>query len=249
MKQYAWQQKVQVQKPSVDRGDKNFHLQQPNICRGNRTTTSRNQTFIVATEGSTYSNHNVQCGNRVATYSNQIFVVAIECFAYSNQNDQCGNRVAMCCNHKDSVAIEDPSIAMLLMRGNRFYCSNHCRCQCTYCHSLCMWQYVYLTTPSVLQQLQHPRWLVMLWLETLHSVATTHHCVAIGENLLQHLNKPLRKPIATTSAVTPPSQIFVLYFCLFQPFLAYCNTFRLLHQGSNLVVKLGLGSNLANLRR
>ena len=188
---HAWQQKVQVQKPSVDRGDKNFHLQQPNICRGNRTTTSRNQTFIVATEGSTYSNHNVQCGNRVATYSNQIFVVAIECFAYSNQNDQCGNRVAMCCNHKDSVAIEDPSIAMLLMRGNRFYCNNHCRCQCTYCHPLRMWQYVSLATMSVLQQLvlQHPQWLLMLCLATLHGVATKHHCVAIGKNLLQPQNK------------------------------------------------------------
>ena len=219
MKQQVLQQTVQEYQPRVNCSNRDFHLWQPNIYHGNREPTSRNQIFVVAIQSFTYSNHNIQFGNRVSTYSNQIFVMAKEGSIYSN--------------HIDSVAIEGPTIAMLLMCGNRFYCNHHCRCQCTYCNSLCMWQYVYLTTPSVLQQLllQHPRWLFMLWLATLHGVATKHHCVAIGKNLSQHQNKPLRKPIATTSMATPPNQIFVLQFCLLQPFFAYCNTFRPLHQG------------------
>jgi hypothetical protein len=76
--------------------------------------------------------------------------------------------------------------------------------------------------------------LLVLWLATLHGVARTLHCVAIEENLLQHQNKVLRKPIATALVATPPNQIFVLQFCLLQYFLAYCNTFRPLHQGKTL---------------
>ena len=190
-----------------------------NVQCGNREVTSGNQTFIVAIDGRTYSNHNVQCGNREATSSNQIFIVAIDSSTYSN--------------HRDSVAIEGPSIAMLLMRGNKVYCNTHCRCQCTYFHTLGTWQQVFLATPGVLQQLllQHPRWLLILWLATLHGVATTLHCVAIGENLLQHQNGPWCKLQTTVTVATPPNQFFVLQFCLLQPFLAYCNTFRPLHEG------------------
>jgi hypothetical protein len=59
-------------------------------------------------------------------------------------------------------------------------------------------------------QLQHPWWLLELWLATFHDVARTLHFVAIEENLLQHQNKVLRKPIATASVATPPNQNFVL---------------------------------------
>jgi hypothetical protein len=81
-----------------------------------------------------------------------------------------------------------------------------------------------------------PTVLLVLWPATLHGVARTLHCVATEENLLQHQNKVLCKPIATASVATPPNQIFVLQFCLLQHFLAYCNTFRPLHQGENHVV-------------
>jgi hypothetical protein len=77
--------------------------------------------------------------------------------------------------------------------------------------------------------------LPVLWLATLHGVARRLHCVAIKENLLQHQNKVLRKPIATALVATPPNQNFVLQFCLLQQFLAYCNTFRRLYQGENPV--------------
>jgi hypothetical protein len=87
-----------------------------------------------------------------------------------------------------------------------------------------------------------PTVLLVLWPATLHGVARTLHCVATEENLLQHQNKVLCKPIATASVATPPNQIFVLQFCLLQHFLVYCNTFRPLHQGENLVVSTqGLG--------
>jgi hypothetical protein len=76
--------------------------------------------------------------------------------------------------------------------------------------------------------------LLLLWLATLHGVATTLRCVAIEKNLLQHQNKVLRKPIVTASLATPPNQIFVSQFCLLQHFLAYCNTFWPLHQGKTL---------------
>ena len=124
-----------------------------------------NQTFVVATEGSTYNKHDVQCGTPLAT---KIFIVAIEGSTYSN--------------HRDSVAIEGPSNAMILKHGNMVYCNNHFRCQCTYCHYLHTWQQVPLATPAMLQQLllQHPLWLLILWLTTLHGVATTIDCVAIG---------------------------------------------------------------------
>ena len=84
-----------------------------NVQCGDREVTSSNQTFIVAIDGRTYSNHNVLCGNREATSSNQIFIVAIEGSTYSN--------------HRDSVAIEGPSIAMLLMHGNKVYCNTKYR--------------------------------------------------------------------------------------------------------------------------
>jgi hypothetical protein len=56
----------------------------------------------------------------------------------------------------------------------------------------------------------YPRWLLILWLATLDGVATTLHDVVIGENLLQHKNELLCKPIATVIVATPPNQIFVL---------------------------------------
>jgi hypothetical protein len=80
------------------------------------------------------------------------------------------------------------------------------------------------------------RWLLVLWLATLQGVARTVHCVATKEDILQHQKKVLRKPIATASVAMPPNQIFVLQFYLLQHFLAYCNTFRPLHQGENLIV-------------
>jgi hypothetical protein len=54
--------------------------------------------------------------------------------------------------------------------------------------------------------------LLVLCLATLHGVVRILHCVAIEENLLQHQNKVLHKPIAIASVATPPNQIFVLQF-------------------------------------
>ena len=109
---------------------------------------------------------------------------------------------------------------MLLMRGNKVYCNTHSRCYCTYCHSLHMWQQVSLATPAVLQQLllQHPLWLFILWLATLHGVATTLDCVVIGENLLQHQNEPWCKLQTTVTVATPPNTFLCFKF-------VYCNTF------------------------
>jgi hypothetical protein len=52
--------------------------------------------------------------------------------------------------------------------------------------------------------------LLITRLATLHGVETTHHCIAIGENLLQHQNESLCKPITTVTVAMPPNQIFVL---------------------------------------
>ena len=136
---------------------------------------------------------------------------------------------------------------MLLMCSNRVCGNTHHRCQCTYCYSFHMWQQISLATPSVLQQLllQHPWWLSVLLLTTLHGVARTLSCVAIEKSLWQHQNNVLHNPIATVTVATPPNHFFVLQFCLLQHFLAYCNTFRLLHHGGNLVV-LALSPNISN---
>ena len=153
-----------------------------------------------------------------ATSSNQIFVMAIETSTYRN--------------HRDSVAIAGPSITMLLMRGNKVYCNPHCRCWCTYYHSLTMWQQVSLATPGVLQSYYCNTHGGCLYYGLQHyMVFQQHYYVAIGKNLLQHQNESLGKPFAMVNMATPANEKKVLQFCLSQPFLVYCNAFRPLHQG------------------
>ena len=145
--QLAWQQRVQQQQPvlivAIERqplATKHLPWQQTDAPIATTMFSVAIERLPLATKYLSWQQMvppiatSIDRCNREATSSNQIFIVAIDGSTYSN--------------HQDSMAIEGPSIAMLLMRGNKVYCNTKYRCQCTYCHTLGSWQQVFL----VLQQ-------------------------------------------------------------------------------------------------
>ena len=58
------------------------------------------------------------------------------------------------------------------------------------------------------------------------------------KRILQPKQKSVVQSFTTQAPATPPNEKKVLLFLILQLFLAYCNTFRALKHGQNLVVSV-----------